>query len=109
VKQTALDTGERTDGLTTEERDEQRRLRCEVRQLREERAILSTAAAWFARETNTIPSQGFEFVTARQSVRRGARPDSRGRGVLSACVEPALPRPPDPQSPERSPRVSDLL
>jgi len=57
VKQTALDVGERTDGLTTAERDELRRLRREVRQLREERAILSKAAAWFARETTTIPSK----------------------------------------------------
>ena len=50
MKQAALDAGERTDGLTTEERDELRRLRREVRQLREERAILSE-------ETNTIPSK----------------------------------------------------
>ena len=57
VKQSDLDAGRRTDGLTTEERDELRRLRREVRQLREERAILSKAAAWFARETNTIPSK----------------------------------------------------
>ena len=57
VKQAGLDAGERTDGLTTEERDEVRRLRREVRLLHEERAILSKAAAWFARETNTIPSK----------------------------------------------------
>jgi transposase len=57
VKQAALDAGERTDGLMSAEQEELRRLRREVRQLREERAILSKAAAWFARETNTIPSK----------------------------------------------------
>jgi transposase len=57
VKQAALDAGQRMDELTTEEREELRRLRRENRQLREERAILSKAAAWFARETNAIPSK----------------------------------------------------
>ena len=42
--------------LTAAERDELARLRREVRQLRLERDILSKAAAWFARETGTIPS-----------------------------------------------------
>ena len=37
------------------ERDELNRLRRENRRLRLEREILSKAAAWFARETNTIP------------------------------------------------------
>ena len=42
--------------LSVAERDELARLRREVRQLRVERDILSRAAAWFARETGTIPS-----------------------------------------------------
>jgi transposase len=42
--------------LSAAERDELARLRREVRQLRVERDILSRAAAWFARETGTIPS-----------------------------------------------------
>jgi transposase len=42
-------------GLSASERDELARLRREVRQLRVERDILSKAAAWFARETGTLP------------------------------------------------------
>ena len=48
----------RSDGLATPEREELNRLRRENRQLRVEREILSKAAAWFARETNAIPSKG---------------------------------------------------
>lgn len=51
VKQTDLDAGRRTDGLTTEERQELVRLRRENRVLREEREILEKAAAWFARKS----------------------------------------------------------
>jgi transposase len=56
VKQADRDSGQRQDGLPTEEKDELARLRRENRTLREERAILAKAAAWFARETGKIPS-----------------------------------------------------
>ena len=56
VKQADLDEGRREDGLTTKEREELRRLRRENRRLRREREILSKAAAWFAQETDSIPS-----------------------------------------------------
>ncbi len=57
VKQADLDEGRRGDGVTTEERDEVRRLRRENRQLKIEREILKKAAAWFARETGTVPDE----------------------------------------------------
>ena len=48
--------GGRDDGLSSDEREELKRLRREVRQLRQEREILAKAAAWFARETGSVPS-----------------------------------------------------
>ena len=50
LKQADLDSGQRTDGLTTAEREELIRLRRENRTLRMEREILVKASAFFARE-----------------------------------------------------------
>lgn len=58
VCQADIDEGRRDDGLTSDEREEVRRLRREVKQLRLEREILAKAAAWFARETESIPPKG---------------------------------------------------
>lgn len=55
LKQADLDRGRRSDGLTTDEREELRRLRHENRILRQEREILKKSAAFFAKETRSAP------------------------------------------------------
>jgi transposase-like protein len=67
VKQEARDSGRGDDGLSTEERSELSRLRRENRQLKEEREILSKAAAWFANEELSETEALFGFVKANQA------------------------------------------
>ena len=52
-RQDQLDRHERDDGLTTDEREELRRLRRENARLMQERDLLKRAAAFFAKETET--------------------------------------------------------
>lgn len=56
VHQADRDAGRRIDGATTAEREELIRLCRENQRLRQERDILSKAAAWFARESKANPS-----------------------------------------------------
>ena len=52
-RQEQVDRRERDDGLTSDERDELRRLRRENVRLKQERDLLKRAAAFFAKETES--------------------------------------------------------
>ncbi len=67
VKQADLDEGHRSDGLTTFERQELRQARREIKRLRMERDILKKTAAWFARESDSIPGKDSRRVKAHRA------------------------------------------
>src|SRR5262245_28668856 len=60
LRQADLDSGKRADGLTSDEKSELSRLRRENARLKEEREILSKAAAWFAQERVGTPKKRFD-------------------------------------------------
>ncbi len=77
LKQADVDEGKRSDGLTTAEQEEVRRLRRANRSLREEREILNKAAAHLPR---------------RRPARSGERLRVRGTREGPPCRPQALPR-----------------
>ena len=80
VKQADLDTGVRSDGLTSSEREELRGLRRENKRLRIEREILKKAAAWFAQETDSVSgSSRLGRTVARTDGRLAGQADPAGR------------------------------
>lgn len=57
AKRAERDAGRGDGGLTSAEREELSRLRRENRKLKQEREILSKAAAWFATESTATPKR----------------------------------------------------
>ena len=81
LRDAKVDLSREPDHLTTAEREELNRLRRENRQLQLEREILSKAAAWFARETDVDPAEGFR-VRERAPGRLSDRHDVPRAGGL---------------------------
>ena len=66
VKQAGLDEGIRKDGITSDEREELRRLRRENRRVRMERDILAEISSLIRPQERFDPVRVFEFVRARR-------------------------------------------
>ena len=95
VKQADIDGDRRNNGLTSAESEEVTKLRKRIRQLETERDILSEAASWFARETDSIPLPGLRIresasgpLTRRYAVLCAGRLDQR---LLRVAETSAIP------------------
>jgi transposase len=95
LKQADLDDGQRSDGLTSDEQQELRRLRRANRLLREERAILKQAAAHLPRRRPAVRSgERLPVHRAREGhARRGdpvPRAGGRGQRLLGLAPAPTV-------------------
>jgi transposase len=86
LKQADLDEGKRSDGLTTDEQEELRRLRRENRILREEREILKKAAAQLPRRRPARSGSRLRVYRAREGPPCGRRALPRAGCLLQRLL-----------------------